>query len=168
MMNNKWKRIFAVGFVAVFGLTWRGAGLLANAQTATGTATSSVPAVEVAHNDFERELQQFLKEIEKDTAAQKIAKQIDDEDVEDAGDSFGDNAILDGEHSDTEIQQEIDNEVDLESPESHGGDSFSNEDSSRLSTSTEDNIDSLRDSSRDSESKDGGKDEGSKDNGNDY
>ena len=133
MMNNKFKKVFAVAFVAVFGLTSRGAGLLAHAQT-TSTQGTSTSTIEVAHNDFERELQQFLKEIEKDATAQKIAKEIDSEDVEDAGDSFGDNAIIDGELEDIQIQREIDDEVDLESPESDGGD-----DSSKYSTSTEDN-----------------------------
>ena len=160
-MNNKWKRIFAVGFVAVFGLTWRGAGLFAHAQT-TSTQGTSTSTVEVVHNDFERELREFLKEIEKDMAAQKIAKEVDDEDVEDAGDSFGDNAIIDGEHSDIEIQREIDDEVDLESPESDDGDMLKDEDFSRLSTSTQDNLDSNDNGfSQDGESKDGdSKDDG--------
>lgn len=117
--------------MAVFGLAWRGAGLFAHAQTATGT-TPTTPSVEALHDDFERELQQFKKEIENDLKAQKVAKEIDAEDTEDAGDNLGDNSIIDGEKSDLEIQKEINDEVDLESPESsdeldHGDNATSTE-----------------------------------------
>lgn len=120
MKNTTFKRVGTFIFVAVFGLTWRGAGLLArvHAQTATGTIPTT-PSTEVAHDDFERELQQFKKEIENDLKAQKAAKEIDSEDVEGAGDDFGDNSIFDGEKSDSEIQKEINDEVDIESPESN-------------------------------------------------
>lgn len=131
MKHTTFKRVGAFIFVTVFGLTWRGAGLFANAQTATGTPPTT-PSVEVAHDDFERELQQFMKEIEKDLKAQKVAKEIDTEDVENAGDNFGDNSVIDGEKADSEIQKEINDEVDLESPESngefeHGGNATSTE-----------------------------------------
>ena len=124
MMNNKLKKVFAVVFVAVFGLTWRGSGLLANAQTMTSNpvTTSSAPTL-VATNDFERELLRLIQELRNDLNAQKIAKQIDAQDSNVAGDNFGNNTIIDGEKEGSEIQKEIDDEVDLESPDSNAGDS---------------------------------------------
>lgn len=131
MMNNKWKKIFAAGFVAVFGLMWRGAGLLVHAQTTSSNpaTTSSAPAL-VATNDFERELLALIQELRNDLNAQKIAKQIDAQDSNKAGDNFGDNSVIDGEKNHTEIQKEIDDEVDLESPESDAGDSQLNDNKS--------------------------------------
>ncbi|MEK7089489.1 MAG: hypothetical protein AAB920_01590 [Patescibacteria group bacterium] len=122
-MKHKWKKVFAGALVAVLGLTWQGTGLLAHAQTTSSLNASSVLTPDMATNDFERELLLLIQELRKDLVAQKIAKQIDEEDSDKAGDNFGDNAIIDGEKEDSEIQKEIDDEVDLESPESDEGDS---------------------------------------------
>lgn len=110
-MKGIFKKTFAFFVIGLLGLVWHGAGLMAHAQTAADTAAS------VTLSDFESELQQLKQRLASDLEAQKAASEIDSEDTKIAGDDFSDNVVIDGEKSNEEIQNEINDEVNIENPE---------------------------------------------------
>ncbi len=110
-MKRMAKKTLILLVISAFGLVSRGVGLVAHAQTVDATAAT-------VQTDFERELQQLTQQIASDLEAQKAASEIDSEDTKIAGDDFSDNVVIDGEKSSEEIQKEIDDEVNIENPES--------------------------------------------------
>lgn len=110
-MKRRFKKTLIFLVIGALGLVSRGVGLVAHAQTADTSATT-------VQTDFERELQQLKQQIASDLEAQKAASEIDSEDTKIAGDDFSDNVVIDGEKSSEEIQKEINDEVNIENPES--------------------------------------------------
>lgn len=106
--------------VAVFGLLGRGDALLAHAQTATTTATDTVPLVD--QSDFIKELQALIAQLRADNARLLQSRDISNADTEHAGDQQGTNVVIDGEKPHSEIEKEIDSEVENESPDSEARD----------------------------------------------
>ena len=135
-MKSTLKKAFTFLIVGVLGLVFRGAGFAAHAQTTDATAS-------VVQTDFERELQQLKQQIASDLEAQKAASEIDSEDTKIAGDDFSDNVVIDGEKSSEEIQKEINDEVNIENPDSGANAEIGGGDSATSSLQQDENTPSF-------------------------
>ena len=93
------KKNISIALAAIFAL----GGVVASAQT--------TPAV----SEFHRDIEKGKQDIQGDSQALAVAKEVNDEDSENAGDIHGDSNEVDGENNQDEIDNEIENEVESES-----------------------------------------------------
>ncbi len=76
--------------------------------------TTSATTNQQGQSEFKYAVEQGVQEVKNDTGAQNNQREIDGEDNEGAGDNNGDVKEIDGENSQDEIDNEIEQEVDQE------------------------------------------------------
>lgn len=93
----------------------------------------------VASSEFKQDIERGVQEVSSDKDAQNNQQEIDNEDNETAGDEHGDVKEVDGENNQSEIDNEIEQEVDQEDATS---DQSSDQENGTASTSPENSFSS--------------------------